>query len=176
MGLVVIILSLYYERKNLSLNFIILIIGSIELLISNSRTAVLSYLLCIFIFFVLAKIDLYKKALIFLIGLLITVGAIMIPSIQSKIFDFIAKGQTSNNVLLSRYGQINNFELSLKKYPLFGNGFGIPINNTSLSLNNYTFEAGNMIFGLIIFTGIIGLTIYFIYLFSLIFMAKNPLD
>lgn len=38
----------------------------------------------------------------------------MIPSIQSKIFDFIAKGQTSNNVLLSRYGQINNFELSLK--------------------------------------------------------------
>lgn len=174
MGLVVIILSLYYERKNLSLNFIILIIGSIELLISNSRTAVLSYLLCIFIFFVLAKIDLYKKALIFLIGLLITVGAIMIPSIQSKIFDFIAKGQTSNNVLLSRYGQINNFELSLKKYPLFGNGFGIPINNTSLSLNNYTFEAGNMIFGLIIFTGIIGLTIYFIYLFSFIFMAKKP--
>ena len=31
-----------------------------------------------------------------------------------------------------------------------------------------------MIFGLIIFTGIIGLTIYFIYLFSLIFMAKKP--
>ena len=48
-------------KENLSLNFIILIIGSIELLISNSRTAVLSYLLCIFIFFVLAKIDLYKK-------------------------------------------------------------------------------------------------------------------
>ena len=174
MGLIVIMVSLYKDSSKFNLNILILVVGLYELVLSNSRTAVISFLVIMLIFFLLIKIKLYKKVLIILIGTILIVSAFMVPIFQSKIMEFIEKGQSSDKVLLSRYGQINNFEISLREYPLFGNGFGIPINNTSLSLNNYTFEAGNIIFGLIIFTGIVGLVIYAVYLISIIFIAKKP--
>ena len=58
----------------------------------------------------------------------------------------------------------------LKDSPLLGIGFGVPVNKSSLELDDFVFEAGNIFFGLIIFTGIFGLIIYIIYLFSIIFI------
>ncbi|MEJ7450723.1 O-antigen ligase domain-containing protein, partial [Staphylococcus warneri] len=93
--------------------------------------------------------------------------------IQERIKAFLVKGQRSDQALYSRYIQIEYLMDALDKYPLFGGGFGIPVNNTSLDLLNFTFEAGNIFFALIIFTGIFGLICYLIYLVFMLFIVQH---
>ena len=87
--------------------------------------------------------------------------------------DFIRKGQSSEHILLSRYGQINNLEFVLNNSPIFGIGFGIPVNMSSIELNDFVFEAGNLFVGLIIFTGVFGLLMYALYVIGIIFIRNK---
>lgn len=173
MGLVTLLVLMIMERRHLLIYSGLMLIGIYELLISNSRTAVFSLFVCFVLAVIIIKVRPLYKFLLVGSTIALVLVSMMSSSLWQKAMSFIQKGQTSNNILLSRYGQIDNVSLALHKSPFFGDGFGIPFNNTSLALASFTFEAGNIIFGLLIFTGVIGLVLYLIYLGILVFSTPH---
>ncbi|PTU83446.1 hypothetical protein BUZ67_10280 [Staphylococcus pasteuri] len=174
MGLTLILVSINYQRQFIICQLIIVAIGTYELVKTNSRTGVLSFVVCVCLYFLLMNMHKRYKWLIFGSVVMTVVIIFMNPFIQERIKAFLVKGQRSDQALYSRYIQIEYLMDALDKYPLFGGGFGIPVNNTSLDLLNFTFEAGNIFFALIIFTGIFGLICYLIYLVFMLFIVQHP--
>lgn len=174
MGIIVLIVTLSKTKKNIAINLFVILIGIYELYLSNSRTALLSLVITLVMYLIIVKINVQYKFLIMMILATILFFVFLIPSVQVKVYEFIQKGQSSDNILLSRYSQIENVEVALRNNPVFGSGFGVPLNNSSLNLSNFTFEAGNIIFGLLIFVGIIGLILYLVYLALILNLTPRP--
>ncbi|MEL0538301.1 O-antigen ligase family protein [Staphylococcus debuckii] len=162
--LTLIVVNLFKFKQYKLFYIFILIIGITELFLSNSRTAVLALLLSLGVMFIISRISLGKKLLLFTIALLGSFIILVVPKVNVYVLGFIQKGQSSSQVLYSRYIQIDYVKWGLEHAPFFGSGFGVPLNNSSLALASTTFEAGNLLFGLIIYTGIIGTLIYLFYL------------
>lgn len=172
-AITVIVLEQFLRKKISKIDVIILIIAIIELLLSNSRTSFISLFVCLFLVFIFSKIKLNIKILTLLLSSLLLGFLYSLPLVNSYITNYIRKGQSSDDILLSRYGQIGNAKYVLNSEPLFGIGFGIPLNRTSISLDDYVFEAGNLLFGIIIFSGLFGLICYIAYILSIIFINKK---
>lgn len=64
--------------------------------------------------------------------------------------------------------QIKNIENVLETHMLMGNGFGMSLHGLT---KNMDIEAGNVVFQLIMFTGVIGLACYVIYVLKVILLA-----
>lgn len=176
LGLVIILSEFIYSKKYRLFNFIIFLMGITELFLTNSRTSLGSMIICMLIIFMTLNFSIIKKIIVLICLSVITFITINIPIINSYLVEFIVKGQSSNQILYSRYGQIENVKYILDEYPLLGIGFGIPLNRTALDINDYTFEAGNILFGVIIFSGIIGALcyiFYLLYIFNLNIKNKN---
>ncbi|MDK9852961.1 O-antigen ligase family protein [Staphylococcus equorum] len=169
-GISILFIEIALKRRLTIIHSIIILIGIYELILTNSRTSLLSLVICIFLFFIVLKIKIAIKIIFLFFVLGISVILYIIPVINNFIIDYIQKGQSTDQILLSRYGQIDNTMHVLLNSPIFGIGFGIPVNRTSLELNSFVFEAGNLFFGLIIYVGILGVLIYFIYLLYIIFI------
>lgn len=73
------------------------------------------------------------------------------------------KGQKSNEIFMPSDIHIKNIEYALDTHPFLGSGFDLPVHRVGEHLKYFNVDAGNLIFGVIIFSGIIGLTIYLLY-------------
>lgn len=173
LGILTILIEMAVKNKISIMNIIIGLIGISELILSNSRTALLSFVFCLLTFFMFSNIKITIKTISIITTFLIGILVYITPVTNNFITNYIQKGQSSDQILLSRYGQIDNTLYVLQNSPIFGIGFGIPVNRTSLELNSFTYEAGNLIFGLISYVGILGLCIYLIYLIRIIFINKS---
>lgn len=172
-GIVVIITKLITSKINLVgkiFMYFVLVIAILELVLTNSRSSILALIISIILFIIFSKLSILSKLFILALISFIFFISLTLPTVSEFIIKFVRKGQSSEHILLSRYGQISNLDFVLKDSPLLGIGFGVPVNKSSLELDDFVFEAGNIFFGLIIFTGIFGLIIYIIYLFSIIFI------
>lgn len=163
-------------KKRVYLIVVVIFIGLIELFLSNSRTAAIAFIASVIILFLFSKISLFKKLFVLIVSLGVTAVVFSIPTVNNYIIEFIQKGQSSNQILFSRASQINKLKIGMDQAPFLGSGFGVPINTGSLALDSYSFEAGNLIFGLLIYTGIVGTLVYLIYLLYIAligFKGKN---
>ncbi|MEX6381085.1 O-antigen ligase family protein [Staphylococcus saprophyticus] len=161
------------KKKLTIIQTFIILLSIYELLLTNSRTSLLSLFVCITIFFIISKIKLISKIITLFVLLIGAIILYLTPATNEFVTSYIQKGQSSDQILLSRYGQIDNTIFVLHESPIFGIGFGIPVNRTSLELNSFVFEAGNLLFGLLIYVGIFGAICYLIYLFYIIFINKK---
>ncbi|WP_210133951.1 O-antigen ligase family protein [Staphylococcus sp. GDY8P168P-1] len=176
LGIVIILTYCLTSNLNLFNNiflFCIIAIAILELILTNSRSSFLALLLSLIIILIFSKISIILKFFISSIFIIANILLISIPTVFHFLMDFIRKGQSSEHILLSRYGQINNLEFVLNNSPIFGIGFGIPVNMSSIELNDFVFEAGNLFVGLIIFTGVFGLLMYALYVVGIIFIRNK---
>ncbi|WP_270912384.1 O-antigen ligase family protein [Staphylococcus saprophyticus] len=173
LGILTILIEMAVKNKISIMNIIIVLLGVYELILSNSRTSLLSFVVCLIIFFMFSNIKKSIKIISIITTFLIGILVYIIPTTNNFITNYIQKGQSSDEILLSRYGQIDNTLYVLQNSPVFGIGFGIPVNRTSLELNSFTYEAGNLFFGLLSYVGILGLCIYIFYLIYVIFIQKS---
>ncbi|MEB7718942.1 O-antigen ligase family protein [Staphylococcus xylosus] len=173
LGILTILIEMAVKNKISIMNIIIVLLGVYELILSNSRTSLLSFVVCLIIFFMFSNIKKSIKIISIITTFLIGILVYIIPTTNNFITNYIQKGQNSDEILLSRYGQIDNTLYVLQNSPVFGIGFGIPVNRTSLELNSFTYEAGNLFFGLLSYVGILGLCIYIFYLIYVIFIQKS---
>lgn len=173
LGILTILIEMAIKNKISIMNIIIVLLGIYELILSNSRTSLLSFVVCLIIFFMFSNIKKTIKIISIITTFFIGVLVYIIPTTNDFLTNYIQKGQSSDQILLSRYGQIDNTLYVLQNSPVFGIGFGIPVNRTSLELNDFTYEAGNLFFGLLSYVGILGLCIYIIYIIYIIFIQKS---
>lgn len=173
LGILTILIEMAVKNKISIMNIIIVLLGIYELILSNSRTSLISFVVCIIMFFMFSNIKKSIKTISIITTFLIGVLVYTIPITNNFITNYIQKGQSSDQILLSRYGQIDNTLYVLQNSPVFGIGFGIPVNRTSLELNGFTYEAGNLFFGLLSYVGILGLSIYIFYLIYIILIRKS---
>jgi len=154
---------------------VMLLISFCLIILTQSRTGLLSSLVIISIYLSFSKINLLNKALyfslfiaIFLIFIIITDGKIFSPLIN-----FIYKGQ--DNILASREGQIQGVLQGFYNKPLFGSGFSVPVTNyrTFSFLTNAVVEPGNIILAVLSYGGIIGFLLFSNYLIILLLGNKK---
>lgn len=172
-GILTILIEMSVKNKVSIINFLIIVLGIYELILSNSRTSLFSLCICILVFLIFSNLKIFLKFFLSIVILAIGLIIYIIPVTNSFLMNYVQKGQSSDQILLSRYGQIDNMNYVLENSPVFGLGFGIPVNRTSFELNTYTYEAGNLFFGLLTYVGISGLVIYIIYLIYILFIRKN---
>ncbi len=173
LGILIILIEMVIKTRISILSITIVLLGFYELILTNSRTSLLSLVCCLVIFFMFANIRKSIQILSIITTCLLCILLMINPKTNTFIINFIQKGQSSDQILLSRYGQIDNMNYVLENSPIFGLGFGIPVNRTSLELNTYTYEAGNLFFGLLTYVGISGLFIYIAYLIYILFINEK---
>ena len=170
-------INIYLVQTNTGIiNKLVLPLCLIECILSESRTGVLCIAISIIIFFLYNINGGWKKT----IAIAITViGLILVFSFgfESSIQDFFYKGQSANNWLYSREGQIQNGFLKFERNPIIGSGFMVPINkygkDYSLSFD-LEVEPGNILLSLLGDVGILGLVLFFVcYLCLFVYMNKK---
>ncbi|WP_283597467.1 O-antigen ligase family protein [Enterococcus faecium] len=151
------------------------------LITSDSRTSLISIVVVLLLFFLdRSKIKITKsKVMIFSFSaaLLLLFYNSIADNITEFLVSYIAKGQTLDNVLYSRQGQVNSLLYNFQQRPLLGNGFSVPVlpfRSYGLSLD-YTVEPGNIILAVLSFSGIIGFLIFIWHLSEVLVFNKYNL-
>jgi len=160
-------------KMNLA-EILFLVFSFFMILLSHSRTSFLSVLMILLLFFfsrlVSGLTHLKVVAMSFTGIFIITVFKPLIP----YLLEFLSKGQTLDNFLLSREVQIKEMIANIQRSPLFGNGFGVPVlplKSYEFSLN-YVVEPGNLILAVLSFSGMIGAILFFIYMLQIFLFNK----
>jgi len=156
-------------------DYIIIFLSFIFVILTKSRTALLSNLIIIliFLFFPLPK----KINKIFLIFMLLFSSLIIIVftggEVVEPFIDFLYKGQES--ILYSRLGQVSTLMNNFLRSPWFGSGFAVPV--TPFRTFSFSAEAvvepGNLIIAVLSYSGIIGFILFGIYMFKIFYRNKN---
>ena len=71
---------------------------------------------------------------------------------------------------------IKAIDYALTERSFLGSGFGIPMIKASSEIQYFNVETSNIIFGMIIFTGIIGLTLCTIYMLHMVLLVTFPMS
>src|SRR5699024_8022787 len=126
--------------------------------LSKSRTALISCVLLLLLFIVLSKIKKFSSLAIMIFS---TAGVILLmlgSSFNKFIYDFLYKGQEQGNLLYSRMNQVSELTSNFMKNPLFGNGFAVPVLPFKSLEFSYDFivEPGNLILAVLSYSGVIG--------------------
>lgn len=162
----------YTFATNKILKYFYILIYLFVVVITESRTSLLSMLvlISIFIFYLETKkiIKLINIFLCFTFGTLI-----ILTNFRDNIITFFQKGQKPSDILRSRDGQIESLNIVLRESPFFGKGFGVPINQNPLNIDSTIVEAGNLFIALIMFGGIFGLILFLAYIFYWLKFVKK---
>ena len=160
----------YKEHQNERYNFldiIYLTIIYIELYTTESRTALLSSLLCIIYLLSFRKIFKNYKTILCsfsFISLVVIFIVIKFDFIYKFIAAYIMKGNT--NLLYSRENLYSQLIANYHMHPLIGCGFLTPVVS---GIKDWTFsidlpvEPGNIFIALLSYTGVIGLTMFLLF-------------
>lgn len=140
------------------------------IILSESRTSLLSTFIILSLFIFLRKAKQINKILLFFFLMLVILCYLSI--VQDKfsfVTEFLLKGQTQNNILYSREAQINGILSNFYRNPLFGSGFGVPVTDfrTFKFSFEYIVEPGNLILSVFSYGGIFGALIFSIYIFRI---------
>lgn len=153
---------LLFSKRKFSRVFII-ILSFACCISSESRTGVLSALLCVALYVLFSPISKKKKIIIILIFSMF--GAFLFAlGFNDSISSFLYKGH-NQNILYSRLGQLDTFSTKFSYNKWFGTGFMVPFNSSfrdySLSFD-LVVEPGNIITTLLGDIGIIGFCLFII--------------
>ncbi|WP_209560153.1 hypothetical protein, partial [Klebsiella pneumoniae] len=137
-----------------------------ELYVTHSKLAWFVFIVCLFLSLLLLILKKRYKYLTIPLIISIIILSIFQPSIHYLIKSFVLNGNSVKSVLMPKDNQIKNIENVLETHMLMGNGFGMSLHGLT---KNSDIVAGNMVFELMMFTGVIGLTCYVIYVLKVSF-------
>ncbi|MBH9967914.1 O-antigen ligase family protein [[Bacillus] enclensis] len=175
---VALILTKSQLNKNLShfhFTLMVLVMGMIFL--SQSRTSLMSSLLLILIYIFLVIIKRLSYLKIVFISASIIILLVFSKSLVSLLMDFLAKGQTSGDILISRASQVSTLLTNFYSNPLFGTGFAVPVlpyRYFGFS-TNFIVEPGNIVLAVLSYSGIIGFILFIIYMLQVLRTNKTSL-
>ncbi|MEB7672506.1 O-antigen ligase family protein [Staphylococcus equorum] len=162
----------YTLATNKLLKHFYILIYLFVVLITESRTSLLSMLVLILIFTI--YLETKKISKLINIFLCLTIGTLIVLSnFRDSIISFFQKGQKSTEILQSRDGQIESLNIVLRESPVFGKGFGVPINHNPLNIDSTIVEAGNLFIALIMFGGVFGLILFLVFIFYWLKFVKK---
>lgn len=156
------------------------LIGLSLIYITFSRTALITVLSCILIYYLINFTKNFKN-IIFGFGLFFPFVLIigLTEKTQEIFVNYIYKSNY-DSIFYSRSIQLETLLNNFLESPLIGNGFGVPsIEGLNRSWNfgfEYIVEAGNIIFGLLAFSGILGLFLFVFLIFRIIYISNNRLE
>lgn len=150
--------------KNSATKLFVCLYCLILIFLTGSRTSLISMLILILIYFLYSGYSNRLKFLTF-ISFIIFAFVFNFTSLKTRFEQFLLKGQNSEEILASRNSQIENLNIGFDKSPIFGNGFGVPINPSNSITNNNVVEAGNLFIALVMFSGVVGLILYLLFIF-----------
>lgn len=142
--------------------------------LSKSRTGFISVLFILLLFLIFLRINRIKKMLLLNLFILIVIFYVSIDGeLIQFIREFMYKGQ--NNIFYSRANQLEQLWLNFIRNPWFGNGFAVPITSfKSFAFSTeYVVEPGNFILAILSYSGIIGFTLFLIYMSQIFKMNKK---
>lgn len=160
--------------KNKYVFFLMLPIAVGLLFLSNSRTSFFGCLVLIgfYLIITLKKQLTYLKVAIF--SFVIALILLASSYIFDILYDFLLKGQTQNEILLSRESQIDGLMNNFYTNPFMGTGFSIPYipyyRSYSFNMDSIV-ESGNLILAVLSFSGVIGFVLFCSFMF-LIFISN----
>lgn len=168
LGLLTLIISTLKFRKFNIFNMLVIIAGTFELYLTHSKLAWFIFIVCLLLTLILSILKKRYKRLTIPLIISIALLSIFQPSIHYLIKGFVLNGNSIKSVLMPEDNQIKNIDKLLETHMLVGNGFGMSFHGVTKNIN---VEAGNMVFELILFTGVIGLACYVIYLLKIMLLA-----
>lgn len=157
-------------------NQYLFIISSIVLLsfiiLSQSRTSFITYMLLIILYLTFKKFEnaLIKYTVYVWSFILLIIYLLWDNSIIIFIKEFMYKGQELGGLFNSRENQIANVYTNFLNRPFFGSGFSVPVTeHRSYSFNlDALVEPGNLLLAVLSYVGIFGFIIWLIYLFKIL--------
>lgn len=177
----VLFLGIVFSNSQMNNNFnkfylvVIPTLSIMMVILSKSRTALISCLILVFLFILLKN----SKTISKLITISFTSIGIIILVLGTSINDFfityLFKGQEQGELLNSRIDQIESLTSNFLNNPWFGNGFMVPV----LTFRSFEFssayivEPGNLILSVLAHSGIIGFIIFLIYLIKIYWNNKK---
>ena len=176
MGLVLYMVTKIKQQDYDVFNLLLLNIGMIELYLSNSRHIFISVILCLMLLLPLSHMKKRIKHPIIGAMILMTIAIINQPYIYHLFIKLILKGKNSQEVFMPSDMNIKAIDYALTEHPFLGSGFGIPMIKASSEIQYFNVETSNIIFGMIIFTGIIGLTLCTIYMLHMVLLVTFPMS
>nr|WP_309098434.1 O-antigen ligase family protein [Fredinandcohnia onubensis] len=142
-------------------------------ILSDSRTALISCLVLIVLYILLLNITMVKKIIIITFSTIGTILLILGSSINEFFITYLYKGQ--EQILNSRLGQIEGLKSNFLSSPWFGNGFMVPV----LPFKSFEFssefvvEPGNLILSVLSYCGIFGFIIFLAYIMKIFLINKK---
>lgn len=131
---------------------------TILIITTESRTSLISFVCLIILYLLITKMNNNIKVVI--LASLSVLFLLIIMNFKAVVYNEVLVKGDNEDVLNSRRGQIESFEYGIKQHPILGNGFGVPLQKSTVIQNDSTIvEAGNLIMAITIYSGVIGLLI-----------------
>ena len=179
---------LYCDIKKIGkYNISFVVISSVEIFMSNSRTSIITLVLIILYYTLVLKpmtFEFDKRTIFKQLGIVSLVSSIVLTSLliykddlNILISEKLLKGQSADNILYSREGQIDQFRKDFYSNKILGVGFGVDnangrIQSFQLKLS-YPVERGNIFFAILSETGILGFMIFLFLISYLFYYSKK---
>lgn len=145
---------------------------------SASRTGMISCILIVFVFFFIGAPTFLQKVMVALAGILILVVLVLYfgeRKILQNIFDFLWKN-SDKSILDSRKGILEESRARFLSNQFFGTGFMVPYTEGIREYGlifNLVVEPGNILYMLLGDTGIIGIVLFGLLFFTILFKGKK---
>ncbi|WP_144478291.1 O-antigen ligase [Cytobacillus oceanisediminis] len=174
---IALVFSYGQTNKNINRRFLFVLLALVfyMIILSASRTALISSLTLTLIYLFFIKINkLIKRVIISFFSICV----ILLPlnnNFNEFFVNYLYKGQEQGELLNSRVNQIEGLTSNFLNNPWFGNGFMVPVLPfRSFEFNsNYIVEPGNIILSILSFSGIFGFLIFIAYLIKIIWVNKS---
>lgn len=167
----------YVQLNKISkINFLVVVISIYSLvLLSQSRTSLISITLILIVFWLFQKISNLKIVLVSSLSLLLLYLYTTENSVKNFFEDYLYKGN-ENNILASRTEQMTTIFGNFLQNPWFGNGFAVPkLPYKSYEFSNeFVIEPGNLIISVLSYSGIFGFFLFLIFLLK-VFVSSNDI-
>jgi hypothetical protein len=144
-------------------------------IISQSRTAFVSILIILLIYFIFAKTNrIIRVVRVCTLSIFITLVLFIENRLSLIVINFLYKGQVRGNLLYSRENQIDGLMQNFFSNPWFGTGFAVPV----LPIRSFDFssafvvEPGNLFLAVLSYSGIVGFIIFSTYIIKIFLVNK----
>lgn len=172
-------LALVYYAKSMTnrrlLRFVIVAIVLIMCFLCRSRTGMFATLIVIASYWIFEERNSGRKVIVLvLLGMAIIFVILLSSNILSQLNNYIYKGY--DTLLYSRQSQFERFKIKYESNCLFGSGFMTPyyagVKDYSFSFNAVV-EPGNILFGVLGDSGIVGLVLFVAFIISIYVSQKK---
>jgi len=173
---IALVFSYAQNNKNIIKYYLIIIpiLTFYMVILSKSRTALISCIILVLLYLLLSYIKRVSKIIVMSFS---TIGLILLvlgSSFNDFFITYLSKGQKQGELLNSRKDQVEVLISNFLNNPWFGNGFMVPVlpSKSFEFSSEFIVEPGNLFLGVLSFSGIIGFLIFLVYMLKIFWVSK----